>query len=1027
MARFSRLRRSARLLLVATGFCGLSASTAVAEGWKCGFVAPSPSLQKAKDSAFWGLLEARRSGFQTMVQEGTTQEFGSRPLMVNGKTLAQVIVKQGANEDKTALHQLLSGTRHPAARFACAAMTQGCSDSANEADLETISLKFLAMEQIETAAVAHCREFALNAELCGSILMTAKGGTLSPDSTTVTEGTSVQLPTFAFTTVTYDCPPEAFSVWSASAAGMEAARQLLRTASPTPLVQHQVGADGLERIGIDFEITPRIIITEDEEDRLLGVATDETPAAPRTMAAMLLANATDNSYRARSTSGKLIEVSAFGAFASSYQALLDMPFSMDKLVTLSIEVSPLHECIVTHEQPVLRMSAITQERMFRHFAKPADRETAASQDPGAPGFIAPPDYMGAKIGPDYQFPEITSWKQLRASRGDAPAVNPEPDTGIEPQGDDFVQQLPSRDELPLENPPALAAVGGPVSPTMSPLEYAQTQLTDDERENLPLGTELLLSEHNALTGRESSFDLLDDPIITITRRIRAGHQDDHVLQTAHGEPIIATVPPTLRALGEPISVTPCESETCKGIVIQFAQTAKSDAVAEIAAFDGPAQIQLQDGPGKLAHGFAWPAQPAAPEESLDELAQRLEREFLRKAVSGQIQIPDDCPGASVAAPSGGRLSFNMPSPGLCSDAGICGNIVLDPECLPKVTPPGLCAERGTPGFAIAVPGCEAKFPSPCSCAQSKTCTCVGCPKACGGDCCCAKNDRPLPIPAVTLNPYYPGPGADTVLPRDFEFYAGMRGGSCSSSTCGSVCSGPECGTAAPACCDSPACTCSSACAAAQATPLPPQAHLPFGPAAMYPTRVPQLAAVAAPQPRAPAYVPCAPPLIAPQMAMVPQPQRHEWLAPVAASCVAPCTAPAVAAARPAVSPEMLEFHREVSRTLDQLAERCEAQGLFEKADELRDLAQEYRMGARVLHQHLNAMSFPMGPMPAVNPVAWYPTAPMMPAPMMPYPMPAPAMYVPEPTPTFGTMPSPVAPAAQPQPLPIARPLVLPRY
>jgi hypothetical protein len=119
-----------------------------------------------------------------------------------------------------------------------------------------------------------------------------------------------------------------------------------------------------------------------------------------------------------------------------------------------------------------------------------------------------------------------------------------------------------------------------------------------------------------------------------------------------------------------------------------------------------------------------------------------------------------------------------------------------------------------------------------------------------------------------------------------------------------------------------------------------------------------------------------------------------------------------------VSGEALETHREISRTLEQLAERCETQGLYTQADELRGQAQEFRMRARVIHGHLAALPLPPPPSFGQMPPAHYGQQPMA------YPMPA--AYYPEPAPTL-TPPQAPIPAVYSQPLPIALPIMVPRY
>ncbi len=98
--------------------------------------------------------------------------------------------------------------------------------------------------------------------------------------------------------------------------------------------------------------------------------------------------------------------------------------------------------------------------MLRHFAK-----TAAVNDdcPGAVGTEIPVPQSET----EFHVPEITSWKQLQVKRTDAaPAENPAAEletvaveeSGIEPLPEAFVQQLPPSSDVPLANPPAVAAV-----------------------------------------------------------------------------------------------------------------------------------------------------------------------------------------------------------------------------------------------------------------------------------------------------------------------------------------------------------------------------------------------------------------------------------------------------------------------------------------------------------------------------------------------------------------------------------------
>jgi hypothetical protein len=788
MARFSSLRRSAQLLFLTAG---LSSVSAAAESYvqTSGFVPCSTSQETAQLVAKTGVVGAYNHGFKTLVREG----------------------EAGKHE----LYRLLVGSWPSTVKMSCVSLSQACCTAANEADLDALSLKFLAAEQIEASAQAHCREFAVSAELCGSIVMSAK--------------------------------------------------------TPAPRVQRQLGADSLERLGIDFQIVPRIIISEEEEN-LLGVVPNDTPPAPRTLAAAFKAQGTGNASKLNCVQiapADFVQVSAYRAVSSSYEALLAMPFSMDKLLTLQVEVSPLQEVGVTGcfgpvplEQPTLRMSSLTQERMLRHFANSTTDDSPVVND---------------------------------AAPTENPAAELVAETGIEPQPEEFVQQLPPSSDVPLLNPPAVAAI----SPTMSPLEYAELFLTQAER------------------------------------------QDHQVQLAAHEAPVEACVSPLLRALGGPISVTPCESETCKGWTIQFGSC--EQPAAEAAAFDGPAQITLHDGPCKCGSSLAKPAKPAASEETLDELADRLERDFLRRAVAGQIQLPATCQGGCPSAnccppgPDAERgtpgialpdpvCAVKIPSPRdsqnscqagagggaealgcpmLGSNPGVCGNIVLDPVFQVSMPAPTCCGNNGSAGVGLA------------------ECKCPACPKACGGECCCAKKDG-VPVPAVTWNPYVNEPVAS-----------------------------------------------------AGGVPAPQLAMVPHGPMA-YP-----------PFARAPKLAPAPAPMMAARMAM---------------------------------NPELLDAYREISRTLDQLAERCEANAMYEKADELRDLAREYRMDARMIHGHLSALAPLPGPMLGAQPVAWFPTPPMM-----PYPMPVPGAYAPEPMPTFGPPAAPTTPVTMPQPLPIAQPMMVPRY
>lgn len=729
-------------------------------------------------------------------------------------------------------------------------------------------------------------------------------------------------------------------------------------------IRGSVGTDGLERIGVDFDVarqpgalstplTPQIIIIEEENDRLLGIS-DAEPVAPQTLPALILAQGAEGVrkfFGIPSTPADVAAATAEQATAARDQAQPEKPFSLEKILTLEMEVTPLQEAgIVAKDGPVLRMSAQTQERMMRHFA---------------------------------------------------PAADPVPESGIEPIGDDFVQHLPPRDDVPLENPPAVAARRA-VSPTMSPLEYAETFLTQDERNNLPIGTVMLQSEHSALTGRIAGIESEDDSVIVITRRIP---QDEHVQQTAHAEPIATPEPskaclsPLLRALGGPLNVTECESETCHGWLFQFGTPAPPAAVAEAQAFDGPAQITLHDGPHTPGQGFVWPAQPAgtltqpagtltlpvAHTETLDELADRLEREFLHRAVSGQIQIPAACPAVDheaackEAACKSGICSPCQPEKCQSEKCQSASNTCQPGQCLTDKCPSDKSLADKCPPCGLAdCPGCPAGSPCDACCPAivvSPNMMSYPAPTA-GFPTFSPRSQWTLPTPAVTVNPYaqtspIPGPGAGMMLPRDFEFYARS----------------PE---------------------------------VPAGP----PTCGPQVCTV--PSTFAPAYPP-----LAPQVAMVSQPWPAEWVpanspAPGACACPSPatyagpstCAGPSPASGKTPVSGEALETHREISRTLEQLAERCESQGLYAQADELRGQAQEFRMRARVIHGHLAALP-PAHPMYGQMPPPAYGTLPL--------PYAVPSMYIPEPAPSLSPPPSPLVPAGYPQPLPIAQPMVVPRY
>lgn len=138
------------------------------------------------------------------------------------------------------------------------------------------------------------------------------------------------------------------------------------------------------------------------------------------------------------------------------------------------------------------------------------------------------------------------------------------------------------------------------------------------------------------------------------------------------------------------------------------------------------------------------------------------------------------------------------------------------------------------------------------------------------------------------------------------------------------------------------------------------------------------------------------------MGYQPQPARPEYSpASFPTQGAYPSTAPA---ARLPISPESLDTHREISRTLDQLAERCESQGMYDKADQLRELARQNRMSARAIHGHLSTMPMPM---PYAVPAGYYPE-------------PGPMMLPPGVNPTLN-------PPTPPPALPIAQPIAVPRY
>jgi hypothetical protein len=761
-------------------------------------------------------------------------------------------------------------------------------------------------------------------------------------------------------------------------------------------------------------ITPRIIISEEEEDRLLGTAHEDAPAVPRTLAALIMAEGAEGVRKFFGIPNSPVQFAAAEPGTAA-------PFALDKILTLEMEVTPLQEAgVVAKDGPVLRMSAMTQERMMRHFAAAAAETAAAPANkmavPSQPGILAShPEATAAEL--DYEFPDVKSWKQLSASRTDAPVANPAPDTGVDPISADFVQHLPPRGDVPFVNPPELAAnestteeiVIGVYNPELKIFQRVGTKVVTSQTSETRRDNNVQLAAHEEIAAPAPAARVVSPTMsptefaeifLTQEERNAAQQRDDQVQQTAHEEAIKVCDSPVLRALGAPVCITPCDSETCKGFIIQFGPTAKTEPVAEAQAFDGPAQITLHDGPNTASQGFVWPAQPAAPTESIDELADRLEREFLLRAVSGQLQVPAACPAcdketackdatagkSGLCFPRQATLSACPPEASACQTENCppCG-LAGCPNC-PAGSP---CGAASIQSSAIIVnPWHQAQA------GQCQTCACeaASCPPGpcaphgCPGiavDSCCPSNGIPspnsppvqarsqwsIPTPAITINPYaqtspIPAPGAGTVLPRDCDFY--FR-------------SGVEV-PAGPPICGPQVCT---------------------GPATF-----------------APAYPPMA--TAHPQLAHAPQPPRADWTP--AMTCPAPgtCQAPANsygAAPTPMRMPvtgETLDTYREISRTLGHLAERCEAQGLYDQADELRDMAQEYRMSARVVHGHLSAMPLPQ------------PMYGQMPQHMLPPPYAVPTMYIPDQAPSLAP---PVAPATypQPQPLPIAQPMMPPRY
>lgn len=613
-------------------------------------------------------------------------------------------------------------------------------------------------------------------------------------STNVSLYAEDQLPALAFPTGISSW--EALAPMSAEAAGMEASWFVVQAVSPVPAVRHHLGADGLERIGVDFDFTlaipapqhtqqtsplcqfmPRIFITEAEEVCLLRGSMKMGERCIAAAAATVIAPQCE----------MIVECRA-----------------------LEIEIHPLVE----------------------------------------PNWLAVNDA--------------------------APLENP---------AAEIVQQLPAGDDAPAENPELETAAARIVSPTMSPDDYLAAFQDKLFSPSEPRGIVIPVAHEELITTPDCD---------------KACHS------------------PMLRALGGPISVSPCESETCRGFIIQFAPPAPPAAVAEAQAFDGPAQIMLHDAPNAPGQGFVWPAQPAGTltlpvthTESLDELADRLEREFLQRAVSGQIQCTpvcsDKCP---TAAPQGAACSQEKCQANPCPTDKCHAS-----QCQSDKCQPGACG-------LVDCPGCPAG--SPCGACSTASSPCPSSPAQAAYPAIPPRSQWSLPTPAITINPYAQGP---------------------------------------------------EACA------MPTFAH-PHG-----------------------------------AMVMGPQPQRVEWAAAAHGPIPGPavCHTPATLAKSP-VTGETLETYRDISRTLGHLAERCEAQGLYDRADELRDLAQEYRMSARVVHGHLSALSVPQ---PFMDQSMFGQL------PMLPYP--GPSMYQPEPAPALAPPPAPLVPAGYPQPLPIARPMMPPRY
>jgi hypothetical protein len=606
----------------------------------------------------------------------------------------------------------------------------------------------------------------------------------------------VELPIFAFTTVTSAYPVEP---WSAQIASTEASRKLLSIVSPTPCVQHHIGSDGLERIGIDFEITPRIIITEEEEESLLGCAI--SPAA------------------------RLVAAAQATVVAPQCQMTVECK-------SLEIQIQPLVE----------------------------------------PALLAVNDA--------------------------APLENPDAD---------FIQLLPPGDDAPVVNPELETSAARVVSPTMSPDEY------------------LAAFSHRIIEQQESH---------------------GLVIPVAHEEPIKTEIPSPLQALGDQVTICDSHAPTCHGFTIQFAPQLQPAPVAEAQAFDGPAQITLHDGLQTPGQGFVWPAQPAAHTESLDELADRLERDFLQRAVSGQIQVPAECSASDQAV--------------VCKEAAACKS--------------GIC--------------------SPCQPASS-TCQTEKCP---------AEKCQPCLGSANTCKPSECQPSQ------------------CQSGAFGlAECIGCPAGSPCGECCTTPSVAKSAAFPA-----FPPRSHWTLPTPAMI---INQYAA----DPRA-----CGIPSTFATPSQVGMPQQHAgsvWTpapnCPAPAVCHVPPTLTPPAPNKTPVSGEALETHREISRTLEQLAERCESQGLYTQADELRTQAQEFRMRARVIHGHLAALPLPppsFGQMthPAYGPMLQPMYGQLAPSAYGQVPYAVPPMYVPESAPSL-TPPAPLVPASYPQPLPIAQPMLVPRY